>query len=164
MISGSGGPKPLWETPWSPWRGREGIRLGPDLWWWLPAGAPLPPSPAPQGAGTRLRPFANRLDRKLSTFLVSSAAGSVVCGRATRGGGCGAATGGRPSMWVWVHPQLPGPAAAARASWRGGGRGPHAARVRFPANSKLHHSGNDDSGRIIQDPASLFPLCSLPFW
>lgn len=76
-----------------------------------------PATPSQPGSLTWLRPFANRQARKLSASLVSSAAGSVVCERAARGGCCGTATGGRSSTWVRVRPGLgPGSAGERRGS------------------------------------------------
>lgn len=120
-----------------------------------------PATRAHRGTRTWLRPFANSLARKLSASLVSWAAGDVVCPRAARGGGCGAATGGRSSTWVRVRVRvrvrllLQGPAAAAPAPARGGVCLPRAAQVPFPRSGELHHSGNDDSGKIVQALAFL---------
>lgn len=73
-----------------------------------------PATPALRGPRTWLRPFSNRLGRKLSARLVSWAAGRALCGRAGNGGGCGAATGGRSSTWVRARSGFPGPAASGR--------------------------------------------------
>lgn len=118
MPSGSRGPEPCWGITWS-----RGGPSGPGpLALAASLGAAPPATPSHPGSRTRPRPLANRLTRKLSASLVSSAAGSVVCRRAARCGGCGAATGGRSSTWVRVRPW--GPVAAALVS--SGGRSPRA--------------------------------------
>lgn len=86
-----------------------------------------PATPSPPGSLTRLRPFANRLARKLSASPVSGAAGSVVCGRASR---------------AWRAPRHGHRGALQHAGWvpavrvGGGGRRPRCSGSQ---------SGNDDS-------------------
>lgn len=148
---GISGRRTRWGAPQSP----RGVLLGPDFSLSPPAWAPLPPRPRIEAP----RPgFDLSLTAWLGNFLrlwFLQRRGAWSAGEPGAAGTAARPQEGAPARGCGPGPGL-GPAAAGRA----GGGGSSSTRcsgsiLQIPRSSKLHHSGNDDSVRIIQAPASL---------